>query len=353
MLFTKREASPERKLVIRLAIVLLLISLVLALFWFDRDGLKDAVDGEVSFADVIYFTMVTVTTVGYGDIVPISDRVRVLDALLVTPIRVFIWLIFLGTAYEFVVQKIIEDYRMTKLQRRLQDHIIICGYGHSGRVAASEISAMGHPADKVVVVDVSETALRDAADNGFIGLRGDASRESIIQKTNVEKAKAVIVSPGRDDANVLIVLTVRNLSANVKIISSAKEEENIKLIRQSGADVIVSPAKLGGYLLADAVIQPHTVSYMVDLMTAGGTINMTERLAKPEEIGKFMHDIKPQLVVRILRDGKQIGFWEQPENKIRKGDLLVIIAATQTQNSAASEEHSAVVESPERTSHEA
>ena len=142
---------------------------------------------------------------------------------------------------------------------------------------------------------------------------------------------------------------MRNLNPEVRIISSAKEEENIKLIKQSGADVIVSPAKLGGYLLADAVIRPHTVSYMVDLMTAGGKINLTERFAKPEEIGKYMHEIKPELVVRILRDGKQIGFWEKHENKIQEGDMLVIIAATNAKESAAPpEEESAVVELPER-----
>ena len=95
-----------------------------------------------------------------------------MDALLVTPIRIFIWFIFLGTAYEFVVQKILEDYRVGKLQRRLHDHILICGYGHSGRVAAKEMLAKGYPAEKIVVIDTSEAALRDAADNGFIGLRG-------------------------------------------------------------------------------------------------------------------------------------------------------------------------------------
>ena len=225
ILFTKSEASPERTIVIRLGIVLLLIAFVLTVFWFDRHGLKDAADGEVSFADVIYFTLVTVTTVGYGDIVPISERVRLVDALLVTPIRIFIWFIFLGTAYEFVVQKIFEDYRVSKLQRRLHDHIIICGYGHSGRVAAKEMLAKGYPAEKIVVIDTSEVALRDAADSGFIGLRGDATREMIVRKAEVTKATAVIVSPGRDDTNVLTVLTIRNLNPSVKIISSAKEEE--------------------------------------------------------------------------------------------------------------------------------
>src|SRR3546814_7680181 len=111
----------------------------MALFCCYRSGRRDARDGEISFGDVIYFTMVTITTVGYGDIVPVSDRARLLDAFLVTPVRVFLLLIFLGTAYEFVIQKVLEDYRMGRLQRRLRDHIVICGYGHSGRIAAREL----------------------------------------------------------------------------------------------------------------------------------------------------------------------------------------------------------------------
>jgi voltage-gated potassium channel len=204
--------------------------------------------------------------------------------------------------------------------------------------------AKGQSPEKIIIVDVSEGALREAADRGFIGLRGNATHETIIRKTNVEKAKAVIVSPGRDDTNVLIVLTVRNLNPDIKIISSAKEAENIKLIKQSGADVIVSPAKLGGYLLADAVIRPHTVSYLVDLMTARGRISLTERLARPEEIGLSMDEIKPDLVVRLHRDGKPIGFWEKENNTIQDGDVLVIIEATGSTDFRTLDEEKAVVE---------
>ncbi len=100
------------------------------------------------------------------------------------------------------------------------------------------------------------------------------------------------MSPGRDDTNVLIVLTVRHLNPDIKIISSVKQEENLKLVKQSGANIMVSPAKLGGYLLADAVVRPHTVGYLVDLMTAKGRINLTERTARPEEIELAMHEIR-------------------------------------------------------------
>lgn len=344
ILFTKSEVSPKRTLVIRLGIIVLLIAVVLLVFWLDRMGLKDVADGEVTFSDVLYFTMVTITTVGYGDIVPVSERARFVDALFVTPIRIFIWFIFLGTAYEFVVQKIIEDYRMAKLRRQLEQHIIVCGYGHSGRVAAQEMVMKGQPPDNIVVVDISEHALRDAAESGFVGLRGDASRENIMHKAKVEKAKAVIVSPGRDDTNVLVVLTVRNINPDVKIISSAKEEENVKLIKQSGADVIVSPAKLGGYLLADAVVRPHTVGYLVDLMTATGRISLTERSARPEEIGLNMHEIGPDLVVRLHRGGIRVGFWQHDQSKIQEGDLLVIIEATGEEEPLPADERQAVVE---------
>jgi voltage-gated potassium channel len=328
ILFTKAEAAPQQKLVMRLGIVALLLAAVVALFWFDRSGLRDARDGEISFGDVIYFTMVTITTVGYGDIVPVSDRARLLDAFLVTPVRVFLLLIFLGTAYEFVIQKVLEDYRMGRLQRRLRDHIVICGYGHSGRIAARELVAKGCDPDCIVVIDLSEDALYDVAEAGYVGLRGDATHEGIIRASGIERARAAIVSPGRDDTNVLIVLTIRSVSPAVKIIASVKEEENFKLIEQSGANMILSPAKVSGYLLAEAVLHRHTSDYVCDLVTSHGRVKLNERPARPEEVGRGLRDVTDGLVVGIQRDGKEIGFWHAEAGEIQAGDVLLLIEPT-------------------------
>lgn len=106
VLHVRSGMSAEQTLALRVGLVVVLIALVIAVFWFDRDGLKDQIDGHVSFPDILYFAMITVTTVGYGDIVPVSHTARLIDAFAVTPIRIFIWFIFLGTAYEFVVQRI-------------------------------------------------------------------------------------------------------------------------------------------------------------------------------------------------------------------------------------------------------
>ena len=93
-LYIKSGHSPERVLLHRIGLILGLIGLVLLIFWLDRDGIKDTHDGHMSFSDVAYFTAVTITTVGYGDIVPTSDRARMVDTIFVTPLRLIIWFIF-------------------------------------------------------------------------------------------------------------------------------------------------------------------------------------------------------------------------------------------------------------------
>lgn len=205
LLYTRTPVSPERQLGNRAALVAALLALVMLVFWLERDNLRDAVDGQVSFVDVVYFTLVTVTTVGYGDIVPVGDRARLIDALLVTPVRIFIWFIFLGTAYEFVFRRIIEDLRMNALRESLQGHIIICGYGYSGRIAAREMVAKGEPPERIVVIELRPERLEEAAQEGLIGLRGDATREAALREAGVGKAKAVLICISRDDATVLAV----------------------------------------------------------------------------------------------------------------------------------------------------
>ena len=93
----------------------------------------------------------------------------------------------------------------------------------------------------------------------------------------IDKAKAVIIAAGRDDSSTLMLLTIRHLNPTVRIIVSAKEEENVKLFKQGGADAIVSPATFGGYIIAAAVDHGHMVQYLDDLLTAGGQVSLLER----------------------------------------------------------------------------
>jgi len=172
------DLDPGRTLLIRLGIVLFLFGLLIRVLWLDREGLKDYSDGHMSFTDVVYFTMVTVTTVGYGDIVP--PRARMIDALVVTPVRIFIWILFLGTAYQLALRQFTEIFRMAKLQSNLDQHVVVCGFGHTGYSAVKELLAKGTDPEHIAVIDPRDDRVQTAVELGVVALKGDATQEGLL-----------------------------------------------------------------------------------------------------------------------------------------------------------------------------
>jgi voltage-gated potassium channel len=322
-LFIGGERSVRRALATRALLVLAMFLAVVLVFWLDRDGLRDHADDHISFADVVYFSVVTVTTVGYGDIVPVTKRARVTDALIVTPLRLFMWLIFLGTAYQLVLQRLMEDLRMRALQAKLQDHVIICGFGHSGRCAAAELTARGVDRKQVIVVDIVQERLEEAAEFGYIGILSDATHEETLRQAMVHTARALFICTDRDDTNVLITLTARHLSSAVRIVARVEEAENEKLVRQSGADATVLPSRVGGLLMADSLDSSAVVSAVMDLISAGGHVTLVERAARPEEVGRMPAEVE-SMIVRVLRGAHVLAFWQE-DARIRADDRLVVI----------------------------
>jgi voltage-gated potassium channel len=325
-LFVGGERSVRRMLRLRAVAVVVMFLLVVAVFWLDREGLRDNYDEQMSFIDVVYFTTVSITTIGYGDIVPISPRARLIDALVVTPIRLFMWFIFLGTAYQLVVQRWIEDIRMRRLQARLQQHVIVCGYGHSGRCAAAELVARGLPQQQVLIVDALREHIEAASEHGYVGILGDATREDTLRESMLQTARTLFVCTDRDDTNVLIILTARHLSSTVRIVTRVEEAENEKLLKQSGANATVMPSRIGGILMADAVDSSALTSCVMDLISADGEIMLMERAPRPQEIGRSPTEVHDALIVRVMRNGTALGF-SRPELRIEAGDQLVIVSA--------------------------
>lgn len=322
-LHVRAERSVAQMLVARLLLLFGVLALLLAVLWWDREGLKDNLDDHVSFIDVLYFTSVSVTTVGYGDIVPVTPRARLIDSIFVTPVRLFMWFLFLGTAYELLFQRWIENWRMKRLQQNLSNHVIVCGYGYSGESAARELSARGVT---VLVMDQDERAVKRAADVGYIGLLSDCTREQDLQDAGLAKASAVLLCLGRDDAAVLATLTIRNVHPHVRVVSQVRDFENLKLIRQAGASATVLPSQVSGYLMADAMRTNYVTDYVTDLLTSAGRVSLYERAPRAEEIGKRMREVEPELVLRLYRDGQPVGFWEGANSVIRERDVLLMVA---------------------------
>jgi len=324
-LYFGKQSSSAGSLLKRAALVVMLFSAVIVVFTLDRGGLRDSLDGNVSFTDIVYFTFITVTSVGYGDIVPVTTTARLIDALFVTPVRLFVWIIFLGTAYQFVAQKIIEEFRMRLRQSQLTGHVVICGYGLSGRSAAAELLRRGESPAHIVVIDRSEDALLEAAEAGMVGLRGDATRELLLTDANIHAARSAIVCLGRDDTAVLCTLTMHSLAPDLRIVAMVKEAENEQLLQRGGASATVCPSMVSGILMANSTSSSRVAAYVRDMLTIDGRIMFTERPAEAADIGLKATELRDGIALRIHRGESVIGFWE-PDARVLKGDQLLVVS---------------------------
>lgn len=300
-----------------------LIGIALAGHWLDRGGLRDNVDGAISFVDVLYFTMITVTTVGYGDIIPVTERARLFDTFVVTPIRLFVWLIFLGTAYDFLFKRVWQRWRMRMIQKTLKGHVVVTGYGTSGSEAVSELIKRGADPSEIVVIDEREAGVASAEACGVNVVHGDATRNATLEAVHVDRARSIIVSAGRDDTSILIVLTARRLAPDTPISVIIRSEDNEPLARQAGANTVINPASFAGLLLAGSTHGEHIADYISDLAACDGRVALRQRGVAPDEVGTPLSAIRSGQGLRIHRDGNVIGFWEPGAARLQTGDEII------------------------------
>jgi len=311
---------------IRIGATLGLVMIVVLVHWADRNGLADAHDNDVSFLDVVYFTMISITTTGFGDIAPVSDRARLVEAVIVTPIRLAVIYIFVGTAYKFMIKRSWEKWRMARIQERLEDHIVVLGFGVSGSEAVAELIERGTDPQNMVVIDPSTERLTKAEALGCNVMEGDASRDDTLQAVRIDKARTVLVSAGRDDTSILIVLTVRHLAPRVPITAVVRADDNEILARQAGADNVINPVRFTGLLLAGSAAGKHISEYLADLASVTGRVQLVERLIAPEEVGKALSELSSGgKGMRVYRGSRAIGFWEDEANHLQAGDVIVEI----------------------------
>ena len=312
----------------RLTAMAVLLGILILIHWVEREGLKDNHDGSVSFLDVIYFTMISATTTGYGDIVPVTDRTRLFDAIIVTPIRILFLLILAGSAYAFVARRSWERFIMKRIQRTLCDHIIVAGFGTKNSRAVKELIDLGAEPQDIVVIDTNDDRLEKAKAIGCTVLKADATRDETLNAVHVDRAKLMIISAGRDDTSILICLTARHHAPNLRISVAVNAQDNEIPAKRAGADVVVNPLDFAGLLLATTHGGQHIADYLADLASRDGRVQLIERDVRPDEIGKALKDISAGLGLRIIRDGTAYGFWRPQVQRLEPGDIVMEICPT-------------------------
>ena len=322
-----RDVSPLVLLGKRLLWAIGLLGFVAVVAYLGRDGYVDAKGDDVSLLDAVYYASVSATGTGYGDIRPETDTARLVHTILVTPAQMLFLLLLVGTTVELLAGRSADAIRVSFWRRRLKDHVIVCGYGSTGKSAVRTLVGKGVARDAMVVIDPSEQACQAAEDDGLATVRGSASDVAVLHEAGVHDARSIVVAPGRDDSAVLVTLTAREHNHRATIVAVCREDENVHLLHQSGASSVVTSSSASGRLLGFATVEPKVVEVLEDIMSVGHGIDIGEREVKQDEIGRFEQLPIHEPVIAIVRDGEVLRFDDPQAAHLRAGDRLVYLSA--------------------------
>jgi voltage-gated potassium channel len=303
----------------------LALSAAVLLVYLGRDGYRDVNGDGLSLLDCVYYATVSLSTTGYGDITPATQTARLVNVLVITPLRVLFLIVLVGTTLEVLTERSRQSLKIQRWRRRVRDHIVVIGYGTKGRSAVS--SLLGTEDEKptdVVVVDTDARALEAANAHGLVTVNGNATRSDVLRLAGVSRARAVVIATNRDDAAVLVALTARELAPKAHIIAAVREAENVHLLRQSGADSVVVSSETAGRLLGMATRAPAVVELVEDLLTPDTGLAIAQRPVEPGEVGGSPRHLS-DIVLGVVRDG-QLYRVDAPEvDAVESGDVLLYV----------------------------
>lgn len=289
---------------------------------------------NINFWDSMYLTIITIFTVGYGDMVPIHPTGKVFTVFLVCAGVGFVMYFFskiTETMVEGELQAIFVRRKMNKQVTRLRDHYIVCGFGRIGKEICKILKDNGIP---FVVIDREEEELKTVEELGYIELDGDASDDEVLLKAGIEKAKGLIAVVCSDADNLYITLTARGLNPQLYILarSSGTPGVEIKLMR-AGASKVISPYSIGAHRMAHLIVRPTVIDF-IDLTVYAGELGlrMEELLVTKKAffVNKKLVDsgIRNRfdvIVVAIKRQDDKMLFNPKADTQLLAGDILVVL----------------------------
>ncbi len=288
--------------------------------------------------DAFYMTLTTMTTVGYGEVHPLSTRGRVFNS----------FLIFFGVSTLFIAvgamtQTIIEwefgdatgKRRTKRMIDKLKDHYIICGYGRVGRGAAEELSRAGAP---LVVIDSNPDRAERAMMAGRLAVAADSTRDDTLRQVGIERARGLVAALSSDADNLFVLLSAKGLNPRIYVATRAAEEGAEEKMRRAGADSVFAPYAITGHRLAHALLRPHVVQFLdfttttnlgedisIEQVPVAGRSQMISKTLREMQIGRDLG-----VIVMAIRGGDGNMIFNPPaDTPIRGGDFLIVMGRQQ------------------------
>lgn len=292
----------------------------------------------MTLIEALYMTVITLSTVGFGEVRPLSPAGRLFTiALIMLGVGTVAWA--LRNAAEVVLGetfwKGVRKQRMEEQLRALRDHYLVLGYGRIGRQVVRDLRARGQP---YVVVDASPEVAEELLEEGHLHVVGDATQEEVLQQAGVERARGLVAALETDADNVLAVLTARALNPNLLIVARATDEEAESKLRRAGADRVVTPYLIGGHRLALSLLNPVVDHFLSHLFHLGDEIDVDiGQIAVPPGsslAGQRLADCDLRrvwnlTVVGVQRPDGSIEITPQADHVIEPGEVLIVIGPRQ------------------------
>jgi voltage-gated potassium channel len=286
--------------------------------------------------DAFYMTVITVTTVGYREVHDLSR-----------PGQAFTTVLLFGgvgaALYTFTLlaTMVVEGGFPARLRRRrharmletIHDHFIICGYGRIGSTVAKQLQRQQVP---VVVIERDADRMQAAMDDGLLAVEADASREDVLRRVGIDRARGLIAAVGTDAENVYAVMSARGLRPDLFIVSRAETDDATLKLKRAGADRVVSPYHIGAVQIAQTALRPAVVDFMelatgtdnLELSIEEILIDARSALADRTLLDANLRQRFGVIVVGIQHTDNQMDFNPPPEASMRAGDKLVVLGRT-------------------------
>ncbi len=250
---------------------------------------------DYDWIDALYMTVITVTTVGFGEVHPADDSLKIFTVFLIIS-SIMIYGFVLSVFTELMTNGQIPEYfKRRKLQKKInqmKNHIIVCGFGRNGRQAVERLHSYNK---QCVVIESDPRIIEELEDRGIACIKGDATDDEILLKAMVEEASFLITALPSDADNLFVVLSAKQLNPDIVVISRASNDSSYKKLKVAGADNIIMPDKIGGNHMASLIVTPDLVEFVERLSISGNTSMNLEEISvdqlPAEYTGKTLKDL--------------------------------------------------------------